>query len=351
MSFSRKINAKRRRLTNTLTKNVGNQSLDEQIAKYPDIEIKRVLISRPNHRLGNMLLITPLLQEVTAAFPNCKIDLFVKGGVAPILFENYTQIDTIIKLPKKHFNDLFGYFKGWLSIRKRRYDLVINGDKNSSSGRLSTKFAKGTFKIYGDIDETETLKYDDFIHIAKYPVYNLRQFLLKLGMDRRNQPMPLLDLKLSASEISKAKGLLDDIVKSNKKTLAIYTYATADKCFSETWWNDFYQKLLTAFPDYNIIEVLPVENVSQIGFKAPTFYSKDVREIAALFANTSMYIGADCGIMHLASSGLTTTVGLFSRKNLPVYQPYGNKSIAINTQEHDDAYCVSSIKNILKTTV
>tara|TARA_R110002049_G_scaffold87533_1_gene221880 strand:+ start:25905 stop:26954 length:1050 start_codon:yes stop_codon:yes gene_type:complete len=347
MSFLSKINVFRRRLTNALTKNVGDYSLEEQIAKHPNVEIKRVLISRPNHRLGNMLLITPLLQEVTAAFPNCKIDLFVKGGVAPILFENYNNIDYIIKLPKKHFNDLLGYFKGWISLRKHSYDLVINGDKNSSSGRLSTKFSKGIFKIYGDIDETETSKHKDFVHIAKYPVYNLRQFLLKIGQDRRQESMPLLDLKLTASEISNGKKLLDNIVKNDKKTLALYTFATADKCYSESWWHDFYQKLLAAFPDYNIIEVLPVENVSQIGFKAPSFYGKNIREIAALFANTAMYIGADCGIMHLASAALTTTVGLFSRSNLPIYEPYGNNSIGINTNMHDADAIILSIKNRL----
>jgi ADP-heptose:LPS heptosyltransferase len=64
----------------------------------------------------------------------------------------------------------------------------------------------------------------------------------------------------------------------------------------------FYDRLKAEYPNYNIIEVLPVENVSQIGFKAPTFYSKDVREIGALMANTEVFIGGDSGIMHLASA-------------------------------------------------
>jgi ADP-heptose:LPS heptosyltransferase len=46
-----------------------------------------------------------LVQEVTDTFPNCKIDLFVKD-IAAIIFENYENIDSIIKLPKIHFNDL-----------------------------------------------------------------------------------------------------------------------------------------------------------------------------------------------------------------------------------------------------
>ena len=64
----------------------------------------------------------------------------------------------------------------------------------------------------------------------------------------------------------------------------------------------FIERLQTEFPQHNIIEVLPVQNVSKLSFKAPTFYSKDVREIASLIANTVVFIGADSGIMHLASA-------------------------------------------------
>jgi hypothetical protein len=51
--------------------------------------------------------------------------------------------------------------------------------------------------------------------------------------------------------------------------------------------------LLQRISDYNIIEILPVENVSQIAFKSPVFYSKDIREIGAVIANTEIFIGAD----------------------------------------------------------
>jgi ADP-heptose:LPS heptosyltransferase len=60
-----------------------------------------------------------------------------------------------------------------------------------------------------------------------------------------------------------------------------------------------------------------------------TFYSKDIREIGAVIANTEIFIGADSGIMHLASASLTPTVGLFSRPNQVTYAPYNNDSTAI----------------------
>ena len=153
---------------------------------------------------------------------------------------------------------------------------------------------------------------------------------------------------LSCSELTEGKKILDSIVSSEKKTICIFTYATADKCYSETWWEEFYEKLKNEFEiNYNIIEVLPVENISQIGFKAPTFYSKDIREIGSLIANTILFIGADSGIMHLSSAVNTTTVGLFSRNNEYIYEPYSNNSLAINTNESSIDNCIKTINRII----
>jgi hypothetical protein len=64
---------------------------------------------------------------------------------------------------------------------------------------------------------------------------------------------------LSANELAIGKKTVDEIVPAAKKN-NIFTYATDDKCYSTTWWDDFYAAL-QEFPDYNIIEILPVENV------------------------------------------------------------------------------------------
>lgn len=317
-----------------LTKNIGNSKLNKKDEPTFKTEIKRILISRPNARLGNLLLITPLLEEVVNTFPGCKIDLFVKGNLAPILFENYDNVNIIISLPKKPFKNLLQYIKVWISLRKQRYDIAINVDKNSSSGRLSVKFSNSKFKFFGDstVEDIQS-KYHDYQHIAKYPVYNLRSYLNELGFTPNHKPITGLNLKLSNSEIIEGKKILDKLVNNDKKTLCIYTYATGDKCYSESWWGKFYKKLKTQYPNHNIIEILPIENVSQIGFKATHFYSKDIRQIGALIANAEAFIGADSGIMHLASSVQTPTVGLFSISEQKKYEPYCNHSIAINTNK------------------
>ena len=349
MKTLKKINVFRRNLTKQLTKNIGNTPIYENYDLVNKEEIKRILICRPNHRLGNQLLITPIVQELIEIFPNSKIDLFVKGNIAAVIFKNYDNIDTIISLPKEHFKHIFNYLWGWIRLRQKRYDLVINTTGNSSSGKLSTKFAKSKYKYFGDCnnDSEQNLKNKDHIHIAKCPVYALRNYLSKLGIDVNKSKIPSLDIKLSNVEITDGKKRLHELVNNDKKTICLFTYATGDKCYSETWWLELYEALKVKYTDINIIEILPVENISKINFKAPTFYSKDIRQICSFIANTDIFVGADSGMMHLASASHTTTIGLFSITNTEVYQPYYNKNIGINTNSMNTKEIIEVIENVL----
>ena len=349
MSFKTRINHIRRTVIWSLAKGVGGSYIEPEFGSCDVLKIKKVLIIRPNHRLGNQLLLTPLVQEVIRVFPNCEIDLFVKGGVAHPVFENYKAVVNIIKLPKKPWSHIYEYIKCWVSIKRKAYDFVINGDRASSSGRLLTQLAKADFKIFGEVDESEFKGLKDYQHISIFPVYNLRLYLKNLGVSINDKAVPVLDIKLNEAEIAKGKKILDDVIGNTKKTICIYTNATGDKCYSEGWWGIFYERLLQEYPDYNVIEMLPIENISKINFKSPNFYSQDIREMGAIIRNTSVFIAADNGVMHLASASQAATVGFFSVTNLNMYKPYGNKNIALQTNETSIDDWIKAIDGILDT--
>ena len=348
MSLLKKVNIYRRGLMKGITKNIGESKLQTHGEQINKEEVKRILITRPNHRLGNQLLITPLIQELTATFPNAKIDLFLKGGVGNILFENYSQVDQKINLPKKHFKEPGKYIGGWFRLKKYKYDIVINVAKNSSSGRLSTKLANAKYKFFG-LEESEFKnKFENLNHIAKFPVYSFRENISYLGIKPNLSTVPPLKMILSNEEITKGKIALDNLKEKDAKTIVLFTFATGEKCYSKEWWTSFYNELKTTLPDYNIIEVLPVENVSQLDFSIPHYYSKDVREICGFFANCDVFIGADSGIMHLATASGVPTLGLFSVTQPETYQPYGNHSKGIDTKITSNARIIQDAKKILE---
>lgn len=351
MNNQNRINKLRRVLMRSLTKDVGTTHTNIKKEGDTNASVKKILVSRPNHRLGNQLLLTPLIEELETTFPGCTIDVFVRGGLAHVLFKNYTSINGVFKLPKRPLKEIMAYLKAWSAVTKANYDLAINVARGSSSGRMSIQKAKARYKFFGDLPETAVEHYPDQMHMAKYPVYVLRTALAELGFNVQNNPVPVMDLRLDNAELTHAKAELDKLVPADKKTISIFTYATGSKCYTPDWWLPVYEKLKARFPGYNIVEVLPAENVSQIHFAAPTFYSHDVREIAALIANTAVFIGADSGIMHLASAAKVPTVGLFSVTDATKYGPYGNGSIAVNTNDTDADGLINAVAGVLKTNL
>ena len=347
MNWDKQINKFRKYITKVLFVKTFNASNAPSFLVKDVNEIRKILIVRPNHRLGNQLLITSLIQEVVATFPNAKIHLFLKGGLGSVVFKNYSEIEKIISLPKMPFENLIQYLNSFIALRKTKYDLVINTVGYSSSGNIATTLAQSKFKIFGLIEKKDFPGYSDYLHNAKRPVYDFREGLKKRGIDKSNQEISKINLKLNALEIEEGRKKLLELNSNFQKTICLFTYATADKKLSNEWWMNFYQLLQENFPDVNIIEMLPVENVSQIDFEAPSFYSKNVREMATLIENTDLFIGADSGIMHLSNSTNTPTIGLFSVTKVELYQPFGNKSFGINVNTSSPKEIIEKVKSLL----
>ncbi len=162
--------------------------------------------------------------------------------------------------------------------------------------------------------------------MGKYPVYSFRSHLRRLGYVRTEDSVPLMDIRLGSWEVAEGSRILSGLVSTERKTICLFTYATGAKRYDVAWWEEFYGRLKSECPDCNIIEVLPVENVSQISFRAPSFYSKDIREVGALLANVNVFIGADSGMMHLASAVANAYRGACLK-----LQPYGTTNLMATT--------------------
>ncbi len=344
-SISKGINTWRGRIMMALTKNVGRSHKNTEVKLESVGQIKQILISRPNHRLGNLLLITPLLQEVSETFPDAKIDLFVKGNLPRLIFQNYSSVDRIIQLPAKPFKSLVKYISGWLTLKRKQYDLAINVISDSSSGRLSVQFANARIKFFGD-KGTKAGK-DHYMHMAKYPVHVFRESIEQFGFRLHNRAVPPMNLRLFKSEIAVGKKRLYELVGNEKKTICLFTYATDLKLYGESWWSHLLDELTERYFDFNIVEILPVQNVSQLSFRIPSYYSKNIRDIGSLIANTTVFIGADSGMTHLASAVNVPTVALFKVTNADAYAPYNANSLALNISDGDINHLLTVIDRIL----
>ena len=335
------INYLRRRINRFISKLfIDNRSSDLDFNQNIT-QVKKILISIPNHRLGNNLLLTPLVKEVIDIFPNAEIHLFLMGNIGDLVFENYKEVIKIIKLPRKPFKNILNYYACWFSIFHHNYDLAINANRVSSSGKLAVKLSKSKYKFF-NVFNKELSKIKDYTHNAKNPIYNLR-YHLKNQIERENYTMPKLDFKLRDYEIQNGEKLLKSMFRQQKPVISIFTFATGNKCLSKDWWRELYSEIKNFEDNYNILEILPAENVSQIDFVAKTYYSRDIREIASVMSNVKIFIGADSGMMHLAHASKTKTIGLFNVTKPEFYGVYGGDNISIDTNNKDDDYIISAI--------
>lgn len=337
-----RINYLRRKITRFFSKILVSNKLSEDEFSQNITQVKKVLVTRPNHRLGNNLLLTPLISEISEIFPNAEIHIFTKGGLAEVVFENYKNVTRLIKLPRKPFKNLIEYFSCWFSILSQKYDISINANRVSFSGKLAIKFSRSNYKFYNILNEN--LEYiDDYSHNAKNPAYNLR-LQVKNKIDRSEITIPKLDIKLRDYEIKNGEKLLKSMFRNQKPTISIFTFATGDKCYSKDWWKELYSKIKNFENDFNILEILPAENVSQIDFAAKSYYSRDIREIASVMSNVKIFIGADSGMMHLAHASNVSTIGLFKVTEPEFYGVYGDNNISVDTNIINSDNIISIIK-------
>lgn len=299
----------------------------------------RILITRPNHRLGNQLLLSPLIQELEQKFPNARIDLVVNGNLSLVLFSEFASVRNIFNLPKKPFKNLFKYVGLAIRMMINRYDLAIAANERSNSSKIFVRLSRSRNKIYNSGENISGKPR----HFGKIPVYDLLKFL-EPSADLTNYEYPALSVKLTPEEIGKGHEKLCGLFPNSNPTLCLYTYATGRKCHSREWWSAFYSSLKVECCNYNLLEILPLENLSQIDFESVHIYSTDLREIASIIENCSIFIGADSGMMHLSAATGTTTLGLFNVTDPEVYTPYGNQNGWINTTNTGIEKIISRIK-------
>ncbi len=333
MNLKKRINNFRRRIMDGITRGIGANSTGHPDRLEGEL-IRRILICRPNHRLGNMLMITPLVQDIAHYFPEASVDLFVQGGAAVPIFKNYPQVSRIIQLPGRPFSHLLRYIAGWISIGfGRKYDLVINAYGGSSSGRLSTRFARARHRVFIEDRKTAGIPpEEDDRHMAKYPAEQFRLQMVKAGILSPIGPVPFMDLLLDEQEINAGHAAVRKMTGNDRPTICLFTNATGDKLYPASWWSEAYYKLRTAHPHWNIVEVLPVGASSQLNEDLPRFFDPDIRKVAAFFRNCALVVAGDSGIMHLASAARVPLLALFKVTNMRVYAPYNPESRSIDTR-------------------
>ncbi|HEX7326401.1 MAG TPA: glycosyltransferase family 9 protein, partial [Rhodanobacteraceae bacterium] len=308
---------------------IGDARLQQSVSV---VDVHRVLICRPNHRLGNLLLLTPLVQELEQRLPNATIDLAAAGDIAPELFAGFQNVGRVYCLAHRIVRHLAATIRTLTEIRHAHYDWTIDPCLGSESGRFLALSA-GAWGVLGFPRRSLVSAWDELDplhglppHAAQMPVYLLRR---ALGCDYEHlrAPYPPLALRLSAVERAAGRQALSDRLRRAAKPPAartivgVFADATGAKRFPQAWWRRFIAALNLQRPDDAFVEVLPPDGRSPLAMDLPNFCSPSPRSVAAVVSGMTCFVSADCGVMHLACASGTPTIGLFSASDVAKYGP------------------------------
>ena len=314
---------------------------DTRLTQTQDLSgsnIRRILICRPNHRLGNLLLLTPLVTEIQRIFPDADVDIVLAGEHVAELFQAFPNVRHIYNLSRRMVRHPIALGRTAVRIRRARYDLAIDPCEASQSSRLlvavaKPKYAIGTPRSRSMAGTAPIRTARAPAHMAQWPVYLLRGTVTSRPAERE---FPVLDIRLSEEERQHAWQVLLPLIHAGgsrhaRAVVGVFAQATGAKRYNENWWRRFIGEIRAHHADFAIVEIAPPDGRPRLATGCPSFASPSPREVAAVISNMTCFVSADCGVMHLASASGTPTIGLFSVTDVSKYAPYGHGSRALDT--------------------
>lgn len=303
--------------------------------------IFRILVCRPNHRLGNTILLTPLITELERHFKGAEIDVISEGDIAEEVFATFFSVRHVFCLPKRGFKHPLPFLRLLHHVRRRRYDLIIDPCLGSGFSRTVTRLLHATYKLgFSDAPQRSGLTHAAptsiaMQHMAKRPVNLLRWALCQEPADELGYPA--LDIRLSDLEVAHGRQVVAELLSVSRQTssppvVGIFANATGAKRYPMEWWREFIDTFKTLCPAASILEFIPMHGHSMLGSEWPGYFSSDIRRMGAVMAGMDLMITADCGVMHLAVASRAATVGMFSVTDASVYAPYGRGNSSLPTQ-------------------
>lgn len=302
-------------------------------------EIKKILVIKFGG-IGDVLLMTPVLSNLRAYFPNCVIYLLTLRKSRDILVDNPYMDRVITYDPNED-----GSWCLIKNIRKQKWDLVIDLYSNPRTA-LITWWSGAKYRFGFDF-RGRSYAYNIKMKGRGSEVHNVDfnlDALIKLGIPVDSKKI-VVDVNIVHEEFA------NDFFKANnlysKQSIAIgLTGGWETKKFKP----EGYIKLIKAINQiYDVNFVLIWGNTAEkaeaekIHDQIPenTFIIPDspIRYLAAILKNCTVYIGNDSGPMHIAESMDTPVLGIYGPTNPKLQGPYGDNNLFVRNEKLDCLEC------------
>lgn len=274
---------------------------------------RRILVVRPGG-LGDMILLLPALQTLQRAFPNAAIDMLCEHRNACVL-------------PLAGFQGRILYYDRnrhalWRRLRKSGYQVVIDTEQFHHLSAVVARLSGAPTRIGFKINPVRNLLYTHLVNYA-LDASEAQQFMRLLEPFGLKGCDASLDGRLAKPAVRRAR----TPALPSGETVAVYAAASTPY---KQWPFECFKQLLAVLTDDLDL------NVALVGGKEATVVSRrlaavfngrstaaspsrvlslagetSLLETAAILEKSRLFVGADCGLTHLAVAVGLPTVTLF----------------------------------------
>lgn len=291
-------------------------------------DVRRVLLVRPNFRIGNTLLATPLIPALRARFPGAALEILT-GDVTASLLERL-PLDAVHVVSRGFVLRPWRFVALFRELRRRRYDVAIDGGLGSFSGALYAYLTKARHRIgsCGAGDALLTVRLPRLprgAHVSD----RVAAFARQLGETCGERPI----YRVAAAEAeSAAERLAATTVGRERPFVALFVGGHQDKRFAIEGWLALIDALRAERCPL-LVFVGPEERrlLTRFASHAPgaVVPPGGLRLFAALLARAAVVVTPDSGALHLSVALGRPTVALLQKERSLRFRPRGDDDVVL----------------------
>lgn len=307
--------------------------------------IDKILLVRPNFRLGNSILALPSIYLFRKNYPNAKID-FVGSPVSRALCANLA-VDKLYQVARRFPESAWAYPALLRKLRREKYDLAVEVSCSQSAlGAFVVGLSGARVKVgrEGKWDFWYDVKISKPAERNKYQI--LPAFVAAMGLETEEA---LPKVVLSAAEAAAGSAIIRSAGVGDRAPI-LGVFVGARKRHGKRWApNNFTQLIqnLTARGVRVVVFLGPEERQlmdyfnANLRAKAPVICEPSLRIFAAMVSQCELFLTCDSGPMHLACALGVRTIAIFQNRDFHRWGPpphrarivHDSKGVSVETVE------------------
>lgn len=303
-------------------------------------DVRRVLLVRPNFRIGNTLMTNAIIPALRARFPEARLE-YLTGDTTVALLDGM-PIDEIHPMSRSYVKRPWEFLALFRELRARSFDVAVEAGMGSFSGGLYAWLSGARWRIGIEGPGERFMNvlfprpvcmhaYDDALEIGD-----------ALGMECADRPLYVVgDGEAAAAlEVLDSVGLVADGRASF--FVAVFVGGHLHKRWPNEKWVAFLRGLdaggvpfvVCLGPEEAQLEGLYRDAAGTHGKVLPP---QRLRTFAALLAQARVLVTPDSGPMHLGVAVETPTIAFLTSEDSRFYEPRGERDAVLVAPSAEEA--------------